>query len=267
MKNKSIIVLIPLNIASFNRNESNDEEHIKEYYSYMDIEGKNEFWIKNRINIFMNYTYKSLVNQTNQDFTACIIYDDKTENLIVSELMKYGELQENIRFIGKSIIDNFIKEKIVGSEYVYFVRIDSDDMYHKSYIQKLYDYTPLPETVALINEWAYLYDSYNHKLFECKAKVLSCYTLIFKTEDYLSGAVPTVVTNQLDAQMGVAQYVLKKEYLDGINYAWHVHSKNTVTSTEEWFTNEWTTYLSDEIKDEKEIKEIMEAFMGKDGKS
>lgn len=262
MKNKSIIVLVPLNIANYEKNEDAEENLISEYLKYMAHLGKEELWVKNRINVFMNYTYKSLVNQTNQDFIACIIYDDKTEKLIVSELMKYGELPQNIIFIGQSIVDALIKEKIAGSEYVYFVRIDSDDMYHKSYIQKLYDYTPLPETTSLINQLAYLYDSFYNKLYVCHAKILSCYTLIYKSEDYLSGVIPTVITNQLDAQMDIAYHVLNREEMEGLNYVWHVHSKNTITSTAEWFTKEWTNYISDPIKDEQIMNLIMSEFRG-----
>lgn len=262
MKNKSIIVLVPLNVQNYESTENQQEFYIREFLKHIDREGKDELWIKNRINVFMNYTYKSLINQTNQDFTACVIYNDRTEELIISELAKYGELPRNIVFIGISKVNAFIKEKIIGSEYAYFVRIDSDDMYHKSYIQKLYDYTPLPQTVALLNPWAYLYDSFNNKLFVCNAKITSCYTLICKSVDYLIGTVPTVITDQLDAQMCFAWYYLNKEHMDGINYAWHVHSKNTVTSTEKYFTNQWTNYLSEPISDEEIIKKIMGEFMG-----
>lgn len=135
-------------------------------------------------------------------------------------------------------------------------------MYHKSYIQKLYDYTPLSETAAIINEWAYLYDSFNNKLYVCHAKVLSCYTLIYKTEDYISNKVPAVITNQLDAQMATARYVLKNEELEGINYVWHVHSKNTITSVDEGFTNQWTNYLSDPIENELIANFIISEFRG-----
>ena len=264
MKDKSIIVLIPLNIGSYENNESinADINPVDAYLRYIDQEGKDELWIRNRINVFMNYTYKSLINQTNQDFTAFIIYDDKTEEIVISELVKYGTLAENIVFIGKSIVDIFIKEKVKDSEYVYFVRIDSDDMYHKSYIQKLYDYTPAKDVAALINEWAYIYDSYSNKLYICHAKILSCYTLIYKSEDYISGALPSPITNQLDAQMSIAHDVLKNEELDGINYVWHVHSKNTITSTADWFVNKWTNYLSEPIDNIILVSFIMSEFRG-----
>lgn len=134
-------------------------------------------------------------------------------------------------------------------------------MYHKSYVQKLYDYIPKPETTALLNQWGYLYDSFNDKLFICSAKVTSCYTLIHKTEDYINGTVPSVITDKLDIQMGTAWSMPNKEYLDGLNYAWHVHSKNTLTSSEEWFTNEWTYYLSDPINKDI-INPIISEFMG-----
>lgn len=262
MKNKRIIVFVPLNIGSYDENEKAGDSVADAYLRGIDKEGKDEIWIKNRINIFMNYTYKSLLNQTNQDFTAIIIYDDKTENIVISEANNYGQMPENIFFIGRSIVDKFIKEKIAGSEYAYFVRIDSDDMYHREYIQKLHEYTPQKDTAAIINEWAYLYDSFNNKLYVCHAKVLSCYTLIFKTEDYISGKVPSVITNQIDAQMATARYILKNEELEGINCVWHVHSKNTITSADQGFTNQWTNYLSAPIENELIKGLIISEFRG-----
>jgi GT2 family glycosyltransferase len=262
MTNKKIIVLVPLNIGSYDEEDKVEDAIADAYLRYIDQRGKDEVWIKNRINVFMNYTCKSLINQTNQDFTALVVYDDKTEEVIISELKNYGDLPENIIFIGKSIADKFIKEKIAGSEYAYFVRIDSDDMYHKSYIQKLYDYIPLKETAAIINEWAYLYDSFNNKLYVCHAKILSSYTLIYKTEEYRNDMVPSVITNMLDAQMENACHVLKNEEIEGINYIWHVHSKNTITSTEEWFTNQWTNYLSEPIENEIIKGFILSEFRG-----
>lgn len=263
MNSKSMIVIVPLNVASYEKTDADAEnnEYIRGYFKTIDKKRENDLWIKNRINIFINYTFRSLIKQTNQDFTACIIYDDRTEEIVNSEVKKYGKLPNNIIFISKSIADIFIKQKILGSEYVYFTRIDSDDMYHKEYIQKLYDHNIIPGTVALLNPWGYIYDSFNDKLAVYNAKVNSCYTLIYKTEDYLTGKVQSVITDQLDAQMGgVWSLPSGKEDIEGINHVWHMHSKNILSCFEEWFTNKWTNYTGDQINDINIIKEILDDF-------
>ena len=50
-------------------------------------------WIESRINIFMNYTLKSLQAQTNQNFLALLQYDDRSKSLIKYELDKYKILK------------------------------------------------------------------------------------------------------------------------------------------------------------------------------
>ena len=56
-------------------------------------------WIKNRLNIFMSYTLKSLKNQTNQDFVAYILYHPPSEAMILNELKHYPKLPNHIQFI------------------------------------------------------------------------------------------------------------------------------------------------------------------------
>lgn len=183
-----------------------------------------------------------------------------------------------IKYCREKIINNIYdfleKAKLASKESVRFSDIrnldyanvifykDTIDMYHKSYIQMLYDYKPLSKTVSLLNQWGYLYDSFNEKLFVCNAKVTSCYTLIYKTADYLNGGISSVITDKLDTQMGIAWNIPNREFLPGLNYVWHVHSKNTLTSSEDWFTNRWTYYLSEPIKNEETISDIMSEFIG-----
>lgn len=54
---------------------------------------------------------------------------------------------------------NGLKESCQSNDYIYIVRLDSDDLYHKTYIQQLHDYKPKKDTEVLINKNGYLYDS------------------------------------------------------------------------------------------------------------
>ena len=260
MKEKSIIVMIPLNIAHY-YDSGNEDYTFKIFANHVNMEKSNVEWLRNRINIFMNYTLKSLKLQTNQDFMGFVVYSDYTRDLILQELLKYEPLPPNIKFIPLSLFDSEIRKNIENSQYFYFVRTDSDDMYHKSYIEKMHDYKPQEGTISLINPYGYLYDSTNNKIGKCKAKVTSCYTLISNSKDYLEGKTFNVITDQLDGQMWMAWSYLPKEILLDRNYIWHVHSKNTVTNFGQWFTNIWVEELTDITSDKTEIEDILKDYI------
>jgi hypothetical protein len=260
MKEKSIIVMVPLNV-SYYYETGKEDENFMQFANHLNTEKNNVEWISNRINIFMNYTLKSLKLQTNQHFKAFVAYSDLTKDLVLQELVKYDPLPSNIKFIEFSLLDSEIRKTIKKSKYFYFIRIDSDDMYHKSYIQKMHDYTPDKYTTAVINPYGYLYDSTNNKIGKCKARVTSCYTLIFNTKDYLEGKTYNVLTDQIDSQMWFAWSYFPKEILLGRNYVWHVHSKNTITNFEQWFTDIWVEELTDITTDKTEIENILKDYI------
>ncbi|EPZ62306.1 hypothetical protein H477_5632 [[Clostridium] sordellii ATCC 9714] len=67
-------------------------------------------WIDYRMDVFMKHTYKSLINQTNQSFTAVVNYVKTSENLVFEALSKYPKLAENIIFTceGEKVIKDLI---------------------------------------------------------------------------------------------------------------------------------------------------------------
>jgi hypothetical protein len=260
VKEKSIIVVIPLNIAHYYATGAEDLA-FNMFANHVNMEKSNVDWLRNRIRIFMNYTLKSLKLQTNQDFVGFVVYSDYTRDWVYQELLKYEPLPSNIKFVQFSLLDSEIRKNIENTQYFYFVRTDSDDMYHKAYIQKMQDYKPQEGTVSLINPYGYLYDSTNNKIGKCKAKVTSCYTLIFNSKDYLEGKTLNVVTDQLDGQMWMAWSALPKEILPERNYIWHVHSKNTVTNFEQWFTNVWVEELTDITTNTNGIDDILKDYL------
>ncbi len=139
-----------------------------------------EGWIENRMRIFMNFTRKSLEKQTNQDFTALYVYEDSTEELINHALPKYSHLPENIRFIKKTEYNSAIDSLTTGYDELYLTRLDSDDMYANTFIQKLHDYKPKEETEALLCQYGYIYDCINKRLGEYYHYQFTFYTFIYK---------------------------------------------------------------------------------------
>lgn len=180
-------------------------------------------WIEKRLRVFNKFTLQSLKLQTNQNFTALIIYNDKSKDIIERELKKYDKLPKNIIFVSESNYNDKITKCIKNYDYLYLVRLDSDDMYHKSFIQKLYDYKPKKGTIALINQDGYIYDSINKRLKKYHHYSPPFYTLIYKVKDYIKkgdynipGGHPNVIK-------------LPHETINGNNFMVTIHSKNTST--------------------------------------
>lgn len=206
-------------------------------------------WIEERIKIFMNFTLKSLKAQTNQDFLALMKYEDKSKEIIENALKKYPNLPNNIKFIAKSNYEKKVKEVIKGYDYLYLVRLDSDDLYHKTYIQQQYDYKHDISTQAIITQNGYIYDSIKKQMAKSHLRSPSYYTLIYKVKDYLAGKryiIPGGHPNVIK--------LLNHEIIKRPNYIRLIHSTNNSSTFR--FANH-----KDIIKDKKEMERILKEFM------
>ena len=213
-------------------------------------------WIDKRIDIFSTYTLQSLKAQTNQDFIFFIRYEDKTEDLVVKSLSRYEKLPDNIRFVKTTEYNKLLSKELRDYEVVYFIRLDSDDMYHKSYVQQMFDYTPRKGTVSLINRNGYIYDSVNKNFAKCYCKAVTFYTFIYTVKDYLEGKVWNPDSTDIDNEQYIALKV-PHEFITNRNYIWHTHSNNTVTQFENWFT-----YTAEKTTDPNIINEVLKEFIG-----
>lgn len=205
-------------------------------------------WINYRLKIFMNYTLESLQNQTNQEFITFIRYKQSTENLVMDALKEYTLLPENIQFVRNNECNEKLAEEIKNYEELFLVRIDSDDMYHKEFIQQLHDYKPKSSTEALINRTGFIYDTVNELLGNYYDPSPPFYTLIYNTKKYLNG-------KRYKLPMGhTAVKKLKHEVLDGKNYMVVVHEKNKRST----FDKRQRKKI---IKDKTEMKRILNNFL------
>lgn len=99
-------------------------------------------WMDNRFELFENYCFPSVINQSNQNFTWCIYFDLHTAEIYKQRIKKLAESYLNIRIffidsIGelKSNLINFIKSSENSDcEYVITSRMDNDDLLHRDYI-------------------------------------------------------------------------------------------------------------------------------------
>ena len=204
-----------------------------------------EEWVKYRMKIFMNYTAKSFKRQTNQNFIYYVNYDPESAPYVLEELKKYPELPDNIIFTDKYIEET--KKKIVDYKYLYFVRIDSDDMFQRNFIQKLIDHNPEPETQALICQSGYIYNAHDGRIKKWFYQSPPFFTLIYKTEDFLKGFRYLL----LEGHKSVITF--PHEILEGHNFIVNYHNKNTVTFFE-------SSFCKEEITDPIEKTKIIEDF-------
>lgn len=174
----------------------------------------NKQWIKYRLNIFKNYTVKSLLNQTYKDFTVNIS--------VRNETLEY--IQRKLKDIPIDLIYNGgklkMKELLKGYEYLYLIRLDSDDCFKNDYFQILNDYISKPETEVLITQNQYDYCVDTKRLASYWYKSPPSYTLIYKVEEYLKGK-----RHYLKNGHGGA-WQLNHEIIDGFNFLSTLHGKN-----------------------------------------
>ncbi len=202
-------------------------------------------WMEYRMNIFMKYTCNSLINQTNQNFSAVIQYDELSENDINELLLKYPKLPNNIIFTTNT--RKWIKENIKDYKYLYLVRLDCDDMYHPTFIQQLIDIKYYDGLECIINQEGYIYDTINDRLGIWYHESPPFYTLVYKVEDYLNKKFYRLN----HGHAGAIQ--LKHIILNNRNYVVTAHGENTLTHFERRFNRE-------RIEDEDLKNDILREF-------
>ncbi|MED1793419.1 MULTISPECIES: glycosyltransferase [Brevibacillus] len=210
-------------------------------------------WIKSRMKIFMKYTRRSLQRQTNQGFDALIEYEDRSRKHIKKQLRKYKKLPRNIKFIPKSMYQRSIKKRLKGYRYLYLVRLDSDDLYRRSYIQQLRNHRRRKGVKAIINQNGYMYDSKKKRIAPMYAKSPAFYTLIYKAKSYrrgkrykLRGGHPAVIR-------------LRHDKLRLRNYVHIIHSGNTTSK----FRSKRNKIIDKRrvVKDRRRVRRILSSFM------
>ncbi|QOS82242.1 hypothetical protein JNUCC31_01180 [Paenibacillus sp. JNUCC31] len=180
-------------------------------------------WLERRMDIFRRFTLNCLKAQTNQDFLTVVKLSKESGELMQEILAEQEPLPANIRFGTHIESVRAILAFAEGHEDIYIARLDSDDLYHRTFVQQLYNVQPKTETMALINQNGYLWDSVNNEMAPTFHRSPQFYVYLYKTEQYASGyrvKLPGRGThgNVID---------LPHELLPPRNYINVVHSSNT----------------------------------------
>jgi len=154
----------------------------------------NPKWLKRRIEILNKISAPSLRNQSDTRFTWVIEVREDTYtdcvnsfnvdgiNVCILPMPKKGEKEEVRKQRENATIENY-----VGSNEFYFVRLNSDDMYHKDFIKKLKALEVGEEIEAIIPVRGYYWYIADKKLVQLNNPSPPFYAFIYNTEKYLSG--------------------------------------------------------------------------------
>ena len=227
-------VIISIKFNNWDSNEIGDER-------------LSEHWINARIGIFMKFTLQSLKKQTNQDFLTLVLYENSTENYIFNALRNHENLPNNIKFIRKTDYEKEVNQYIKGFNQLFLARIDSDDLFHITFVEQLHNYKPKPKTVALINQKGYIYDSVNHRLGTWFYFSPPFYTFIYHTNEWLGGKRYSI----LGGHKSVISY--PHEILKEGNFIVVVHSNNIHSKFN-------SPYRQKIIEEKERIDEILKDF-------
>lgn len=150
------------------------------------IECLSKEWISYRLKVFNEFTRRSLEMQTNQDFVAIVGIHESTRYIIQDELKKYPRLPSNI--IMTSDIQGEIERRIKGADYMYLIQLDSDDMYHPSFIEYLHHYHVNPNKSVVFANYGYMYNVNTQAMEEYYFSSSNFITQIFSVEEYMKSA-------------------------------------------------------------------------------
>lgn len=210
-------------------------------------------WIEERLALTMKYAVPSLKNQTCQEFSAFFRYDVKSEKNMLAALSHYPSLPDNIKFADSWNLSVQIKKDLENYDYLYAVRLDSDDMYHSSYVRRLQDYVHKEGTRLLINQNGYIYDSVQNRIAEYYHFSPQFYVVVYKAEDYLKGE-RYKFKGHCDA---INQ---PHEIIEGRNFINHVHSSNHSLGSFRLLSDRRLNNMSQIITDPEKIKGILKDF-------
>lgn len=205
-------------------------------------------WIENRLDIFYQFTLKSIKAQTNQNFEMYLKSMGESLPIIHHYVQERGGLPSNVHFDVWSRCKEAIITGLEAYDKLYLVRLDSDDMYRNDWIQRLYDFSPKSETEVLISQNGYIYDSHDGTLATYYRKSPPFYVNLYDAKDYIEG---TIRVNQGGHRNIIKNYCY--EVIEGHNFMVTLHGRNTSSNRN----------LIEEdriIEVETEKKKIMRAF-------
>lgn len=207
-------------------------------------------WIDHKMEIYMMYTFKSLKNQTNQDFDAFVLYDPVSEDLIFDALSHYETLPENFHVLPANEAYKTVNKMVKPYDFICYNKLDSDNLYHKNFIQYLHDYMPKDETTILVSPNGYTYNALTGDMAHYSSTYASFYTQLYTVTDYLNKIRHPIPVGGLEKSAHIAY-----EVIDYVSFIITVHDTNVTNSSR-------LVHPSRIIHDATQVSAIWEEFTG-----
>jgi hypothetical protein len=249
MKNKKIIIDIPFNIC-FKDHFPEKCKGIQDIFDANFQKTQTKEWINYRIKVFIKYTANSLINQVNQNFLCIMRYNEATKDLINDALSNYPKLPDNIIFVTNNEAEEIIEKAINEHNYLYHVRIDSDNMYESHFIELVDKFVYEEGIDCLLCHEGYMYDEITNRVAKFYHISPSFYVDIYNKETYRSYFRKRLFEEHMDV------YHSRKHIgVVGYNYMIIVHESNLDNKFDPI-----VIWLGGEIVDEEEKNKILKEW-------
>lgn len=217
-------------------------------------------WIDGRMDIFFEYTLQGFIGQTNQDFTAIYNYTDESENLVLNSIKERGGLPYNVLFVPRSKYQETVDKLIEGYDQLYLTKLDSDDIYIKTFVETLHNLEPKDNTEVVICSYGYMHNTLTGEMAKIWHISASFHAYIYKfsKETARYDSLDLSPLEFLD-KSHFAALNYRHEYIPGYNFIWNIHENNSSTKFGVYDTDVLKTI--EMIDSEEAIEKIIDKFI------
>ena len=115
----------------------------------------NDSWLKERFELFENYCFHSVKNQSNQNFKWFVFFDVNTPDEYVTKIQDYKDSYDNFCPFFIDGMENYLPSIIENinlncdQEYLITSRLDNDDSLNKNYVNEVQSYFDSQDYLAI----------------------------------------------------------------------------------------------------------------------
>lgn len=128
----------------------------------------NPDWLDYRLDLFQRYTFKSLVNQTDGICRIWMICEKGSESVLMPKIVAMKKKNPIMGIVDFVFDEQAAYARLVNNkEPIYFLKLDSDDMYHRNTIRKTREILgPLAGIPIVMFGNGYIYDIHTGRISE-----------------------------------------------------------------------------------------------------
>ncbi|BCY28678.1 glycosyltransferase [Flavobacterium okayamense] len=212
-------------------------------------------WMNERLELFANYCFPSISNQTNQNFEWLLYFDSTTSEIHKSKIAEIIGNKNNVKtfFIdgmpvfNESII-KYVEENI-SAEYLITSRIDNDDCIHKDFINEIQKHFDKQDFLAIDNIEGYTLQIEPNFILGKKEHIFNPFISLIEKNEHPK-TVWHYVHNMWKKEPRLIHVTEKRLWLSVI------HGKNKVNEFDGYGNIKWNTLKNDFIVSDKVSKKI-----------